>query len=131
MRTAFAVAMLVTLACGGGSDATAPNPASDSIAGTFTLRTVNGSPLPFTTRAGATTVVFISGVLTVAEGGTWSDSRSFTLSGFSETTTDGGTWTRAGTNVAFLSTTKTGYAGTFTGSGFNLTDFTFNYTFSK
>jgi hypothetical protein len=126
--------LLVVAAC--GSDATT-SPASASIAGTYQLRAINGSALPFTYQSGTTKVIVTADALTVADGGTWSEQASFTLtvngSTSAQVVSDGGTWTRAGTSVSFFSTqsSTTSYSGTFTGNGFTLGDTQFTYTFSK
>src|SRR5438552_2700382 len=88
-------ALIATIAACGG-DATSP--ASASIAGTFQLKTVNGSPLPFTFQSGTTKAIVTSDVLTVADGGTWAEQGNFTITVNGQTTnqviSDGGTWSR-------------------------------------
>jgi len=124
-------------ACGSDSPTGPSNPNSASIAGTYQMRTVSGSPLPFTYQSGTTKVVITSDVLVVADGGTWSETGAFTASVNGQTSnqviSDGGTWTRAGSAVSFYSSQQgaTSYAGTFTGSGFSLADDLFTYTFAK
>lgn len=115
--------LVASLACGGDSST---NPANASIAGTYRLSTVNGSALPYTLQSGLTKVVITSDVLTVADGGTWSETTSATVTVNGQTSSqvvpDGGTWTRSGSSVTFNSTTTHGATGTFTRSGFNLSD---------
>ena len=128
------VALMAAAACGSDSPT---NPNNASIAGTYSLTAVNGGPLPFTLQSGTTTVVLLTDVITVADGGTWSETGTFrvTQNGGTSTQTfaDGGSWTRAGSSVSFYSTSQaaTSYAGTFTGSGFNLSDNSFTYVFAK
>lgn len=128
------VALMATAACGSDSPT---NPNNASIAGTYSLTQINGNPLPFTLQSGTTTVVVLSDVMTVADGGTWSENGTYrvTQNGSTSTQTlaDGGTWTRAGSGVSFYSTSQaaTSYEGTFTGSGFNLSDTSFTYAFAR
>jgi len=124
-------------ACGSDSSTGPSSPNSASIAGTYQLKTVSGSPLPFTYQSGTTKVVVTSDVLVVAEGGTWSETGAYTATVNGQTSnqviSDGGTWTRAGSAVSFYSSQQgaTSYAGTFNGSGFSLADDLFTYTFAK
>ena len=123
MRRSIALVTLATLttlaAC--GSDSTAPNANSDSIAGTWHLKSVNGSPLPFVIQSGATKVSLIADVVTVTDGGTWSESSTFSVvvnggAPQQQVTADGGTWARAGAQVSFYSSSSgTSYA-TFNGN---------------
>jgi hypothetical protein len=116
---ALAVLALVALvACGGGDKAT--NPASDSIAGVYSLRSVNGSPLPYTFQAGEDSYTLTSDVITIANGGTWSETFVFqqTVNGTisEQTGSDSGVWSRAGTSVSLDSYGGyNAYACTFTG----------------
>jgi hypothetical protein len=129
---ALCVATISLVACGGDSPT---SPASASIAGTYQLKTINGSALPFTYQSGLNKIVITSDVITVAEGGTWTETGHFTLSYNGQTTdqviADGGTWTRAGTDVSFYSVQQgeVSYSGTFTGGGFSLSDAAFTYSF--
>jgi hypothetical protein len=131
------IALLAFVAAAGCGSDSPTNPASASISGTFSLHTINGSALPYTFQSGTTSVTITSDVITVADGGTWSEVGNFTVTqnGAStpQTFSDGGSWTRAGTSVSFFSTAQnaTSYAGTFTGSGFDLSDSSFTYSFTK
>jgi hypothetical protein len=111
-------------ACGG--DSVTSTTGSASLAGTYTLRTINGTALPFVLQSGTNSITVTADAITVADGGTWSESGAYrqTINGqtTSQVISDGGTWTRAGASVAFSSRATTGYSGTFTGSGFSLTD---------
>jgi hypothetical protein len=128
------LALVATAACSSDSPT---NPASASIAGTYTMTAIDGSPLPFTFQSGTSTVVLLSDVMTVADGGTWSETGTFrvTQNGSTSTQTfvDGGTWSRAGTGVSFYSDALAAdsYIGTFTGTSFNLADDTFTYVFVR
>jgi hypothetical protein len=116
-----ALAALILCACG-GSDSQPASPASASIAGTYHLVSINGSALPFTAQSGTTTVIVTSDVLTVADGGTWTESGAYSQTVNGATTnqvmSDGGAWSRLGTTVSFANANKIiTYAGQFTGSG--------------
>ena len=129
---ALCAATIYVGACGGDSPT---SPASASIAGTYQLKTVNGSPLPFTYQSGLNKFVVTSDAITVADGGTWTETGHFTMTYNGQTTdqvvSDGGTWTRAGTAVSFYSAQQgtVSYSGTFTGNGFSVSDAAFSYTF--
>ena len=116
MRRIFVACALTALLAACGSDSTSP--ASADITGTYTLKTVNGSPLPFTLQSGTTVVSLTSDVIIVSSNGTWSESGIYqqTVNGqtTSGTGSDGGTWTRAGTSVTL--TSAQGADGTYTGS---------------
>jgi len=69
MKTVFIAALAFGLsACNDASNAVGPN---DSLAGEYSLRTVNGNPLPFTFSDGTT---ISSDVLTLFVDGTFSES---------------------------------------------------------
>jgi hypothetical protein len=128
-----ALALVVLAACGGDK---ATNPASDSISGVYSLRSVNGTSLPYTFHDGADSYTLTNDVITIADGGTWSETFSYqqTVDGVSSTQTgsDSGTWSRAGTSVSFDSYGGyNAYFGTFTGSSLNLSDGTFTQVFAK
>lgn len=105
-RKTLATLLLATIslmACGGDS---ATGPGSASIAGSYTLRTVNGSNLPYTIlQVGADKIELINETITVAEGGTFTQQGTvrFTENGVvtNETYADAGTYTRNGTAVTF------------------------------
>ena len=132
-RLITALALAAVAACGGDN---ATNPASGSIAGTYTLRTVNGSQLPFTVQSGTNSVTLTGDVITIADGGSWSETFAYTqtINGTTtnQTGTDGGSWSRAGTSVSLDSDGGyNAYTGTFTGNSLNLTDGTLTQVFTK
>jgi hypothetical protein len=110
MRKLFVMLALATLAACGGDKATNPN--SDAIEGTYSLKTINGSPLPFTIQSGTTSYVLKTDVITIASNGSWTESITYTetFNGQSSngTDTDGGTWIRAGNAVSLNSNFDTG-----------------------
>lgn len=108
-------AALVTLAGCGSDGSTNAGPAS--VAGTYTLRTVNGSPLPYVLfELGDETYEVLADAVTLIEGGTWTESATFrSTEGGTETTvtsTSTGTYTLAGSVITFASAES----GTFSGS---------------
>ena len=135
MKTCHALAALILCACG-GSDSHPVSPASASIAGTYHLVSINGSALPFTYQLGATTVVVTGDVLTVADGGTWTESSTYSQTVNGATTnqvmSDGGAWSRFGKTVSFANANRNiTYSGEFTGSGLNLSNPGFSYVFTR
>src|SRR5215217_5217277 len=87
----------VTFAACGGDSSTSP--ASTSVAGTYTLRTVNGSALPFTLiQLGADKFEITADAVTLTEGGTWTESGTTRLTESGKVTTssvsDAGTYSR-------------------------------------
>jgi len=103
------VALAVAVAC--GSDSTT-QPTVASLAGTWTLQSVNGQPLPFTlTQTGTDKLELLSDVVTATSNGTYTEVVQFrtTINGQSTTTSDSdvGTFTVNGTAVT-LSSSATG-----------------------
>jgi len=103
----------LAMACGGDKST---NPNSDAVEGTYSLKSVNGSPLPFTIQSGTNSIMLTKDVLTVAGNGSWTESINYTetINGQMNTGTDadGGTWTRAGSSVSLYSTVTNGTAYT-------------------
>ena len=134
MRRLVALLALVTLSACGSDSTTSPN--SAAIAGTYSLKTVNGSALPFLIQSGTNSVKITSDAITIADGGTWSENGAYTQTINGQTSnqvvSDGGTWVRAGTQLTLVSSdSSTSYSGTFTGSSLNLGDGTLSFVFSK
>jgi hypothetical protein len=131
------IALLAFVAAAGCGSDKVTNPASDSIAGTFSVTSVDGNPLPYTVQSGTSSATLTTDVLTVADGGTWTETWSYTLtvngSTTNQTQSDGGTWTRSGAAVSFYSnlSSAVAYTGTFTGGGFTLSDGTSSWLFAK
>jgi hypothetical protein len=109
------IPLAFTLACGDSGT----NPNNSDIAGTYTLQSIGGSPLPYTFQSGSPTVTLVSDVLTVGSDGTWAEAEDFQQVANGQTTTgslsDGGTWTRSGTSLTFVSQADgtTVYTGTY------------------
>jgi hypothetical protein len=97
------VLALAATACGGGDSSTAPT----SVAGTYTLQSVNNAPLPFTTNQDATyKAEILSWVVTLNDNNTFSHvfkGRSTDNGQILENTlTSAGTYTLSGATVDML-----------------------------
>jgi hypothetical protein len=128
--TVLLIAAATLPACG---DSTGPGLGLGTPTGTYTLRTVNGSQLPFTLEASSTaTVVLVGDVLTLQDGGRLTESFTLRITQNSATTTETGTasgvWTVTGTAVTLtfddegpiLSGTLSGGVMTIVDSGLSL-----------
>lgn len=118
LTLAFAI-----LACGGDDSTSVPTNAS--VAGTWTLQTVNSSPLPFTLATTPAKIELLSNVVTVSSNGTYSSSLTTrtTVSGQATTATStaAGTYTLSGNAVAIRSNDGTTVqAGTVSGNTLTL-----------
>lgn len=111
----FAAAMLVLAAgCGGDKDPSAP----ENIAGTYTMRTVNGNPPPvtlgeYTDETGSYKLEVLSGSITIEQGGSYRENHTFreTIDGVVQPPEDVpeiGTWVRDGNAVTLR--TSDGFA---------------------
>lgn len=128
------VLAFATVACGGGSDGpTAPTQAS--LAGTWDLKTVNGSNLPFTMgQLGADKVELTSSVLTVsgasfAEIYTTRETINGVVTNYSYS--DAGSYTINGTAVTFTYNSGEGGTGTVSGNTFTLAEGGFSFVYQK
>ena len=124
-RVVLPLALAALGAC--GSDAsTSPN--SDAIEGTYSLRTVNGSALPFTIQSGPNSVTLTTDVITIASNGAWTESIVYrqTINGDTTngTDADGGTWVRAGSSVTLQSSVNggTAYSGAYSNGSLTFSD---------
>jgi hypothetical protein len=98
------MALLVTVSLACDSDVTG----SSTVNGPYTLRTVNGSPLPYiTSGSGTTKSEIVDDVITLYEGGTYAElgHSRITVNGqvTTETTTEGGTYSLFGNSVILRS----------------------------
>ena len=110
--------LLVGTACGGDSPT---SPDEGPIVGSYTLRTINGQNLPYTTlSAGVNTAEVLSSSLSLNTDGTFREERSVrrTHQGVSVTEAEMkfGTYTSTGSGVTFTATTGVLVSGT-RGSG--------------
>lgn len=124
--------LLALLACG-GDDSTGPGA---SIAGAYSLTTVNGAPLPFVVQqAGTFKREITADTYTLAAGGTWTEVRAErTTSNGAVTTstiTDAGTWSRNGTSITLTSPASGALAGTVSGNTLSLSSAGNTMVFTK
>ena len=135
MRRLLSLALVFAAIACGSDDSTAPTQAS--VAGTWTLQTVNGSPLPFTLASSPAKIELLSYVVNVSSHGTLTSSEQLRTtigtSATTNTTTDGGTYTLSGNAVAITSNTagSTPQAGTITGNTLALSQSGFIFIFTK
>ncbi len=120
-RQLFTLPFLALLACG-GDGSTGPGA---SIAGAYSLTTVNGAPLPFVVQqAGTFKREITADTYTLAAGGTWTEVRAErTTSNGAVTTstiTDAGTWSGNGTSITLTSPASTSLSGTVSGNTLSL-----------
>ena len=131
------VAMLVT-ACGSNSD-NSVEVTNSSLAGVYTLRNVNGTPLPAiiqTENASRPKVELLSDEITVLDNGSWTGIQNFRISVGTETEVQtfnsGGSYLVTGSRVDFQ---DSAYGSVFSvsvsGAAFTLSDGTSSYFYSK
>ena len=111
--------VMIGFACGG--DSTGPN---DSVAGTYSLRTVNGANLPYIVlQVGADKLELTADVLTLTDGGSFTQITTFRVTENGQVTTstvaDAGSYTRNGTAIS--ATFNSGGTATGTISGGTIT----------
>lgn len=99
----LAAAAILLAACG---DDTPSEPTNQSVAGTWTLRTVNGSNLPYTLQQfGNDRIELLNETISVQASGTFTQQGTlrFTTGGLvtTEPYTDGGTYTLNGSTATF------------------------------
>jgi hypothetical protein len=125
---------LALCACGGDSPT---EPTQASIAGTWELSTVNGSPLPYTVASfGADKVEIISEAVTFTANGTFSalSNTRTTESGqvTTESDTDTGTYTLNGTAITLtFASDATTATGTISGNTITAAESGFSFVFKK
>jgi hypothetical protein len=124
MRRLLSLALVfAAMAC--GSDNSTSTPTNASVAGTWTLQTVNGGALPYTAAPAPTKVEILSNTVTATSAGTWTSTTQIrTTIGTQAPTTatqlDAGTYTLSGNNVA-INSTANGVVGAGAISGNTLT----------
>lgn len=127
------VALAVAVAC--GSDSTT-QPTFASLAGTWTLQSVNGSPLPFTiSQSGTDKEELLSDVITASPNGTYTEVAQFrtTINGQSTVSTenDTGTFTLNGTAITVTGNLTGVNNGAVSGNTITLTEEGFVWVFQK
>ena len=105
-RIALLAAVVALAAC--NNDSTSPN---GSVTGSYSLRTINGNPLPFTFSDGS---VLVSDQLTLSSNGTYVDVATFSNAG---TATEQGLWSINNNLITFNDQTDSfTYTGSVSGS---------------
>lgn len=136
----IAVALGMSLACNGATD---PHPAR--LRGTYTLRTINGKPLPVVVQGGQRTLTAVGGVLLLSEDGTWSETDTYQATfqngpTTSQTDSAGGTWVQDHSSIVSNRSTvvftslmpgKASFVGTVTWTSIERIDGRFDYVFTK
>jgi hypothetical protein len=134
MRRLVSLALALTIvAC---SNDSTTEPTNASVAGTWTLQTINGAPLPFTVSSlGTTKIEAVSAVFVVSANGTWTGSSQTrtTVSGQASTSTtpDAGTYTLSGSTIALRSNDGTVETGTISGNTLVAVESGFTFVFTK
>jgi hypothetical protein len=118
MRRLVAAAVVLVLSAGctqgfpdapiGGGGSIGSGGSTTSIAGTYSLRTISGQPLPYTYRtSGADTYQVVSGAITLATDNTWTETQTErqTIGGVvtSPSFSDNGTYSVTGSAITFTS----------------------------
>jgi hypothetical protein len=140
-RTAIAIIAAVCLsACGGGDSGTGPTTGT-AVAGSYSLKTVNGSPLPYTIIAQGTSKLEITAdVITLTANGSSSGSVSQlstlrnTQNGQATTSTqtDAGTYTLNGSAISIKwSSDGSISTGSLSGNSMTITDQGLALVYSK
>ena len=127
-----AVLLLVGAACG-GDGATGPH---EDIAGSYTLRTINGQNLPYTTlSSGVNKAEVLSSSLSLNADGTFGEERSVrrTHSGVSITEPEMkfGTYTSTNSAVTFRATTGAQVSGTRGGGSITFVEEGFTFVYGR
>ena len=105
-RIALLAALVALAAC--NNDSTSPNGSAN---GSYSLRTVNGNPLPFTFSDGS---VLVSDQLTLSANGTYVDVATFSNAG---SATEQGLWSINNNLISFQDQTDNfSYQGSISGS---------------
>lgn len=137
MRRMFLGALLVVLAACGSDTTTGPD-VDLSFVGTYTLRTIDGSKLPYVfLQTGQDAAAMTASTIVIADGGTWSEQSEFRITDNGQTETqvvsNNGTWFRSANNLILTSTlhNNTPYSGTFSTNQLTLSDGSLTYVFSR
>lgn len=117
------LALVLAAACN-GSDSTTPGA---SVAGTYTLQTVNGSPLPYTyLSSGPLQKAIVDDAITLTAAGTWTEQGDDRTTSNGVVTTsavsDAGTYSVSGTTLSMASTANGAITGSLVGSTLTLND---------
>ena len=122
MRRLVPLVLCFALACASDSTTT---PTQASLAGTWSLQSINGIALPFvTSQTGTSKTEILSDIVTAAETGTYTEVAQVrtTLNGQAtiSTESDAGTYTVTGNAVTIRSSDGTSVSGTVKGNTFTV-----------
>ena len=103
MRSLISLALVVLVACG---DDSTTAPTTDSVAGTWSLQSINGTALPYVVfQIGADKVELVSDVVVAVASGAFTQTTVVRTTSSGQVTTesqaDAGTWSLNGTAVTF------------------------------
>jgi hypothetical protein len=134
MRKLITLVLLVGAAACGFDTSTAP--LVGDLAGSYSLLSMNGNPLPFVIVSNDTTVSIDADVLTLTSAGDWNETVSYRQTVGSAPTTNeslslSGVWTRSGNQLNFRTSAGLLYIGTATETTLTLTDAGFSYVFTR
>jgi hypothetical protein len=133
MMRRFLFAALVAVACGGDST----SPTATLSAGTYTLKSIAGRPLPVVLGQGSPSLAIVADSLTIANDEAWSEVTAVQVTQNGQTMTnvtdDNGTWVRSGNTLTLTSvhTNTVVYSGSFSATELDLSDGTLPYVFTK
>jgi hypothetical protein len=136
MRKLFALVLFVAgVACSTNTD-NGTGPLVGDLSGTYTLQTMNGSPLPFSIVSHDTTVMIDTDVLTVGQAGDWAETVTYRQTAGANATTNesfdlSGIWTRSGNTVNFRTSQGLLYVGQANETTLQLSDAVYNYEFKR
>ena len=134
MRRLLPLVMSLAIACGSDSPS---QPTSASVAGTWSLQTVNGTALPYLiTQSGTTKVELVSDVVTAVATGSYTEITQIrtTVDGqvMNESFPDAGSFTLNGTAVVFQSNSDGSQTtGSVSGNTFTLAAEGFAYVYKR
>jgi hypothetical protein len=115
---------------------TSTSPLVGDLSGTYSLQTMNGSPLPFSVVSPDTTFFIDTDSLFMSANGNWAEKVNFRKqAGTNPATTDSlsfaGTWTRFGNSLNLYTPQTLLYQGVATDTTLQLSDGSFNYVFKR
>ena len=128
----FAFASVLLAGCGSDSST---GPTQASLAGTWNLSTINGSPLPFVIQASSPKIELLSDQIVVSANATFSQSTVARVTDGSTVSTttiaDNGTYTLNGTAAVFTFSDGSTGTGTVSGNTFTVAEGGYSWVYKK